>query len=79
MTSTASTTLVTSMTSSASYHQKNIELDFSINPGTKMTYSGLIMWVGSSKTHNFLDFLTPFLLMKALEDRDVTFNQIKGS
>ena len=32
------------MTSSASFHQKNTELDFPINPDTKMTYSGLIMW-----------------------------------
>ena len=34
--------------------KKITELDFSINPGTKTTYSALIMWVGSSKT--FLDF-----------------------
>ena len=36
--------------------KQNSELDFSINPGTKVTSSGLIMWVGSSKTHDFLDF-----------------------
>ena len=29
--------------------------------GTKMTYSGLIMWVGSSKIHYLLDFWHPFL------------------
>ena len=27
--------------------KKITELDFSINPGTKTTYSALIMWVGS--------------------------------
>jgi hypothetical protein len=56
MTSTASTTSVASMSSLASFYQKITELDFSINPGTKVTYSGLVMWVGSSKTLYFLDF-----------------------
>ena len=55
-TSTASTTSVVSMTFSASFHQKNTELDVSINSGTKMTFSGLLMWVGLSKTHYFIDF-----------------------
>ena len=54
------------------------ELDVSINPGTKMTYSDLLMWDRSSKTHYFIDLLAPFVL-EAVEDRDVTFNQIKGS
>ena len=50
MTSTAS---AASMASSASFHQKITELDFSINHGTKVTYFVLIMWVGSSKTLDF--------------------------
>ena len=58
--------------------KKITELDFSINPGTKTTYSALIMWVGSSKTQYFLDFWHPFFV-EAVEDRDVTFTQIKGS
>jgi hypothetical protein len=53
MTSTAS---VASMTSTASFHQKITELDVSINPDTKMTYPGLLMWNGSSKIHCFIDF-----------------------
>jgi hypothetical protein len=36
------------------------------------------MWVGKSKIHYFIEFLVPFRL-EAVEDRDVTFNQIKGS
>ena len=36
------------------------------------------MWVGLTKIHYFIDFLVHFLL-EAVEDRDVTFNQIKGS
>ena len=40
--------------------KKITELDFSINPGTKTTYSALIMWVGSSKSQYFLDFRHPF-------------------
>jgi hypothetical protein len=40
--------------------KKNTELDVSINPGTKMTYSGLLMWDGSSKIHCFIDFWQPF-------------------
>ena len=36
---------------------KNLtELNVSINPGTKMTYPGLTMWVGSSKINYFSDF-----------------------
>ena len=57
MTSTASTTSVTSMTSTAFFYQKQItELDVSINPDTKMTYSGLLMFDGSLKIHYFIDF-----------------------
>ena len=58
--------------------KKMAELDVSINPGTKMSYSSLLMWVGMSKIHYFIDFLAPFLL-EAVEHRDVTFNQNKGS
>jgi hypothetical protein len=54
------------------------EFDVSINPDTKMTYSGLLMWDRSSKIHYLIDFLAPFVL-EAVEDRDVTFHQIKGS
>jgi hypothetical protein len=36
------------------------------------------MGVGLSKIHYFIDFLAP-LLLEAVEDRDVTVNQIKGS
>ena len=36
---------------------KMSEFDASINPGTKMTYSGLLMWNRSSKIHYFNDFL----------------------
>jgi hypothetical protein len=54
------------------------EFDVSINPDSKMTYSGLLMWDISSKIHYFIDFLPPFVL-EAVEDRDVTFQQIKGS
>ena len=32
------------------------EFYVSINHGTKMTYPGLSMWNGSSKTHYFIDF-----------------------
>ena len=78
MTSTASTTSVASLTSPASIYLKINEIDVSINPGTKMTYSSLLMWLGMSKIHYFIDFLAPFIL-EAVEDRDVTFNQIKGS
>jgi hypothetical protein len=60
MTSTASTTSVASMNSTASFHQKNTELYVSINPDTKMTYLGLLMWDGSSKIHYFIDFWHPF-------------------
>ena len=34
------------------------ELNVSFNHGTKMTYPGLSMWNGSSKTHYFIDFGT---------------------
>jgi hypothetical protein len=59
MTSTASTTSVSSMTSTASFHQKT-ELDVFIHPGTKMTYPGLSIWDGSSKTHYFVDLWESF-------------------
>ena len=36
------------------------EFYVSINHGTKMTYPGLSMWNGSSKTHCFIDFWHPF-------------------
>ena len=49
-----------------------------INASIKLSYSGLLMWLGLSKIHYFIDFLAPFLL-EAVEDRDVTFNQNKGS
>ena len=54
------------------------ELDVFINPGTRVAYSGLLMWDRSSKVHYFIDFWSPFVL-EAVEDRNVTFNQIKGS
>ena len=54
------------------------ELGVSINPGIKITYPGLLMLDRSSKIHYFIDFLAPFVL-EAVEDRDVTFNQFKGS
>ena len=63
---------------SSLFIKKMTEIDVSINPGTKMSYSGLLMWLGLSKIHYFIDFLASFLL-EAVEDRDVTFNQIKGS
>ena len=40
--------------------KKLTELDVSINPDTKMTYPGLLMWDGSSKIHYFIDFWQPF-------------------
>jgi hypothetical protein len=78
MTSTASTT---SVTSTASFHKKKLtELDISISPDTKMTYPSLLMWDESSKIHFFIDFWHPFSWrLWSVEDRDVTFNQIKGS
>ena len=57
--------------------KKITELNVFINPGTKMTFWGLLMCVGMSKTSLFYWFLAPFLF-EAVEDRDVTFNQIKG-
>ena len=36
--------------------KKNTELDVSINPDTKMTFSGLLMFDGSLKIHYFIDF-----------------------
>ena len=40
----------------------------------------LAFWCGldSQQNHYFIDFLAPFIL-EAVEDRDVTFDQIKGS
>jgi hypothetical protein len=72
MTSTASTTSVASMASLASFHQKNYtpwhkyDLFWSLNVWWIIKNS-LIYW-----------FLAPFLL-EAVEDREVTFNQIEGS
>jgi hypothetical protein len=40
--------------------KKLTELDVSINPDTKMTYPGLLMWNGSSKTHYFIGFWHSF-------------------
>jgi hypothetical protein len=51
-----SSTSLASMILTASFHQKNTELDVSINPGTKMTYPGPSMWDGSSKIHFSIDF-----------------------
>ena len=56
---TASAASVASMNSVASFHQNLSELDFLINPCTKMTYSGLSMWDRSSKLHCFVDFWHP--------------------
>jgi hypothetical protein len=75
MTSTAS---VASMPLQPHFIQKMNEFDVSINHGIKITYSGLLMWERSSKIHHLIDFLAPFVL-EAVEDRDVTFHQIKGS
>ena len=36
------------------------EFYVSINHGTKITYPGLSMWNGSSKTHYFIEFWHPF-------------------
>ena len=36
------------------------EIDVSIYLDTKMSYSGLLMWLGLSKNHYFIDFLAPF-------------------
>ena len=78
MTSTASTTPVASMASSALFHQKIAELDVFINPDSKMTYSGFLMFDGALKIQFLHNFLAPFLL-EAVEEKEVTFNQIKGS
>ena len=64
--------------SSLNSSKKNTEIEVSINPGTKMSYSGLLIWLGLTKIHYFIDFLAPFL-SEAVEDRGVTFKQIKGS
>ena len=58
--------------------KNNIELDFSINPGTQndLFWSVNVGWI--IKNSVFSWFLAPFLL-EAVEDWDVTFNQIKGS
>ena len=42
------------------FTKKFTELDVSISPDTKMTYSSLLMWDGSSKIHFFIDFWHPF-------------------
>jgi hypothetical protein len=39
--------------------KKHPELDVSINPATKMAYSGLLMWDGSSNIYHFMDFWHP--------------------
>jgi hypothetical protein len=54
------------------------ELDIFINPGTKMTYPGLSMWDGSSKIYYFIEFW-PSFRTEAVEDRNVTLNQIQRS
>ena len=46
------------MSSSASFHQKNIDLDVSINHGTQLTFFGLLMF--KSKIHFFIEFWHPF-------------------
>jgi hypothetical protein len=43
-----------------------------------MTYPGLSMWDGSSEIYYFIDFW-PSFRSEAVEDRNVTFNQIQGS
>ena len=59
--------------------KKICEFDVSINPGTKLTYSGLLMWNGSSKSHYFIDFGHPFIWRLWRTGMLCTFNQIKGS
>jgi hypothetical protein len=79
--STASMILTASTTSeasTASFHQKIDELDVFINSGTKMTYPGLSMWDGSSKIYYFIEFW-PSFRTEAVEDRNVTLNQIQRS
>ena len=48
--------IVTKITLFRCFEKKNTELKFPINPGIKMTYSGLITWVESSKTPKSLYF-----------------------
>ena len=42
------------------FSKKITEFYVSINHGTKMTYSGLSMWNGSSNIHYFIDFCHSF-------------------
>ena len=42
------------------FFKKLTELDVSINPSTKMTYPGLLMWDGPSKLNYFIDFWHSF-------------------
>jgi hypothetical protein len=63
------------MTSLALFDQKISMLDVSITPGTKMTYSGLLM--DHQKFSILLIFGTFYL--EAVEEKDVIFFQIKGS
>ena len=66
------------MTSTASFHQKLTGLDVFINPGTKITYPGLSMWDDVSwKIYYFIEFW-PSFRTEAVEDSNVTFNQIQG-
>ena len=69
---------VASMTSSASFHQKNYWAWFFHQPWhqSDLFWSDNVGWI--IKNSLFSWFLTHFLL-EAVEDRDVTFNQIKGS
>jgi hypothetical protein len=58
MTSVTSTASMASMTSRASFYQKNTHFDGLIIPGTKMTNTGPFLWIGSSKIILFTDFST---------------------
>jgi len=78
MASTASTTSMASMTSSASFHQKNHWASFFHQPWhqNNLFCSDNVGWFIINSIFSW--FLTPFLL-EAVEDRDVTYNQDKGS
>ncbi len=78
ITSIASTISVTSMTSSASFHQKLLGLIFFHQPWHQndLFWSNNVGWI--IKNSPFSWFPTPFLL-EAVENRDFTVNQIKGS
>ena len=78
MTSTASTASMASMASSASFHQRNYWAWFFHQPWhqSDLFWSDNVGWI--IKNSLFFWFLTPSLL-EAVEDRDVTFNQIKVS